>query len=260
MTRLRLFPCVQRRHTGTSRPLYRQASHRLSSRQHAYNWQSHPQLLYWRREGPHMEFPDRRDVDHLIDPQPLPEFARVRYEPRTERLDDPVAATRDELDALDLDALPEGATVAVGVGSRGIDRIDEVAAAVVARRRARLRPGRAGDGESHGATPPGGSARCWRRSGSPRRPARARSIDARMTARALATVSVGDAETPVYFSGGAGSRHRARDKPREGPHQLYRADRERAREDDRRRPRQAARRGARSRSTRRRSPRDTSRR
>ena len=50
-----------------------------------------------------MEFPDRSDVDGLIDPQPLPGFARVRYEPRTERLDDPVGAARAELDALDLD-------------------------------------------------------------------------------------------------------------------------------------------------------------
>ncbi len=78
-----------------------------------------------------MEFPDRSDVDHLIDPQPLPEFARVRYEPESVSLDDPVGAARAELDALDVDDLDDGATVAVGVGSRGIHRIDDVARAVV---------------------------------------------------------------------------------------------------------------------------------
>ena len=147
-----------------------------------------------------MEFPDRRDVDHLIDPQPLPEFARVRYEPRTERLDDPVAATRDELDALDLDALPEGATVAVGVGSRGIDRIDEVAAAVVARLAERgFDPVVVPAMGSHGGATPEGQREVLAALGVTEETVGA-PIDARMTARALATVSVGDAETPVYFS------------------------------------------------------------
>ena len=80
-----------------------------------------------------MEFPDRSEVDGLIDPQPLPEFARVRYEPRAERLDGVAETARKELGELALDGLDSGATVAVGVGSRGIDRIDEVAAAVVDR-------------------------------------------------------------------------------------------------------------------------------
>ena len=80
-----------------------------------------------------MEFPDRSEVDGLIDPQPLPEFARVRYEPRAERLDGVAETARKELGELALDGLDSGATVAVGVGSRGIDRIDEVAAAVVER-------------------------------------------------------------------------------------------------------------------------------
>jgi hypothetical protein len=147
-----------------------------------------------------MEFPDRRDVDHLIDPQPLPEFARVRYEPRTERLDDPVAATRDELDALDLDDLPESATVAVGVGSRGIDRIDEVAAAVVARLAERgFDPVVVPAMGSHGGATPEGQREVLEALGVTEESVGA-PIDARMAAREVATVSVGDAETPVYFS------------------------------------------------------------
>ncbi|EMA72705.1 DUF362 domain-containing protein [Halorubrum distributum] len=147
-----------------------------------------------------MEFPDRRDVDHLIDPQPLPEFARVRYEPRTERLDDPVAATRDELDALDLDDLSEGATVAIGVGSRGIDRIDEVAAAVVAGLAERgFDPVVVPAMGSHGGATTEGQREVLEALGVTEESVGA-PIDARMAARELATVSVGDAETPVYFS------------------------------------------------------------
>ncbi|WP_123622476.1 DUF362 domain-containing protein [Halorubrum sp. CSM-61] len=147
-----------------------------------------------------MEFPDRRDVDHLIDPQPLPEFARVRYEPRTERLDDPVAATRDELDALDLDDLSEGATVAVGVGSRGIDRIDEVAAAAVAGLAERgFDPVVVPAMGSHGGATTEGQREVLEALGVTEESVGA-PIDARMAARELATVSVGDAETPVYFS------------------------------------------------------------
>jgi len=147
-----------------------------------------------------MEFPDRRDVDHLIDPQPLPEFARVRYEPRTERLDDPVAAARDELDALDLDDLHEGATVAVGVGSRGIDRIDEVAAAVVDRLAERgFDPVVVPAMGSHGGATPEGQREVLAALGVTEETVGA-PIDARMDAEELATVSVGDAETAVYFS------------------------------------------------------------
>ena len=147
-----------------------------------------------------MEFPDRSDVDGLIDPQPLPGFARVRYEPRTERLDDPVGAARGSLDALDLDDLPAGATVAVGVGSRGIDRIDEVAAAVVDEVAERgFDPVVVPAMGSHGGATAEGQREVLAALGITEETVGA-PIDARMDAAELDTVSVGDAETPVYFS------------------------------------------------------------
>ena len=78
-----------------------------------------------------MQFPDAADIDPVVDDVSPPQFARVRYEPTTPELDDPAAVARDEVQSLPLDRLGDGATVAVGVGSRGIDRIDGVAAAVV---------------------------------------------------------------------------------------------------------------------------------
>ena len=147
-----------------------------------------------------MEFPDRSDVEGLIDPQPLPGFARVRYEPRTERLDDPVGAARKALDDLDLDGLPAGATVAVGVGSRGIDRIDEVAAAVVDRLAERgLDPVVVPAMGSHGGATPDGQREVLEALGITEETVGA-PIDARMAATELEAVSVGDADMPVYFS------------------------------------------------------------
>lgn len=144
-----------------------------------------------------MEFPDRRDVDHLIDPQPLPGFARVRHEPRTERIDDPAEAVRDELDALDLESLSNGATVAVGVGSRGIDRIDEVTAAVVDRLDERgFDPVIVPAMGSHGGATPDGQRELLASLGITEERTGAR-IDARMDVETVATVAVGDVEMPV---------------------------------------------------------------
>jgi hypothetical protein len=147
-----------------------------------------------------MEFPDRSEVDDLIDPQPLPGFARVRYEPRTERLGDPVGAAREGLDALDLDDLPADATVAVGVGSRGIDRIDEVASAIVDRLAERgLDPVVVPAMGSHGGATPEGQREVLEALGITEETVGA-PIDARMAAEELATVSVGDVDLPVYFA------------------------------------------------------------
>jgi len=147
-----------------------------------------------------MEFPDRFAVDDLIDPQPLPEFARVRYEPETDRLADPVGAAREALDTLDLDGLDPGATVAVGVGSRGIDRIDEVAAAVVERVAERgFDPVVVPAMGSHGGATAEGQREVLASLGITEESVGA-PIDARMAAAELATVSVGDADLPVYFS------------------------------------------------------------
>ncbi|ELZ28395.1 hypothetical protein C474_14844 [Halogeometricum pallidum JCM 14848] len=143
--------------------------------------------------------PTRGDVDHLIDPQPLPPFARVRYEPSTETVS-AAGAARAELDGLALGGLNDGATVAVAVGSRGIHAIDDVAAAVVSSLVERgfdpvLVPAMGSHG---GATAEGqrevlGSLRITEeRTGAP--------IDARMDAEELGAVTVGDTEMPVYFS------------------------------------------------------------
>ena len=78
-----------------------------------------------------MRFPDEGDIADVVGSPSLPEFADVRYEPATPELDDPAAAARAELDALPLDDLPAGGTVAVGLGSRGIHDILPVGRAVV---------------------------------------------------------------------------------------------------------------------------------
>ncbi|MEF8827675.1 MAG: DUF362 domain-containing protein [Haloarcula sp.] len=78
-----------------------------------------------------MRFPDESQLDGVLASPPPPAFAAVRYEPETPELDDPAGAARAELDALPVDSLPTGGTVAVGVGSRGIHDIVPVARAVV---------------------------------------------------------------------------------------------------------------------------------
>jgi hypothetical protein len=79
-----------------------------------------------------MEFPSRAHVESLIEPQPLPPFIRVAYEPPSETLSDPLETIRSELSRLPLDDLDAGSSVAVGVGSRGIHHLDEYVAEVVA--------------------------------------------------------------------------------------------------------------------------------
>lgn len=78
-----------------------------------------------------MDFPGTDTLETVVDDVSLPRFARVRYEPATPEIDGVEATVRDRLDDLPLTDLEAGATVAVGVGSRGIDRIDLVAATVV---------------------------------------------------------------------------------------------------------------------------------
>ncbi|SMO43626.1 DUF362 domain-containing protein [Halorubrum cibi] len=150
-----------------------------------------------------MEFPDRSDVDHLIDAQPLPSFARVRYDPPSETLADPVGTARSELDRLDDVDLDPGDTVAIGVGSRGIDRIDEIAAAAVDWTEARgYDPVVVPAMGSHGGATPEGQREVLKALGIDERGVGA-PIDARMDAEELETVTVGDANVPVYFSAAA---------------------------------------------------------
>jgi len=147
-----------------------------------------------------MNFPDRGDVDHLIDPQPLPGFARVRYEPATAAIDDPAAAARAELDRLDFDGLVPGATVAVALGSRGIHRIDDIAGAVVDAVRDRgFEPVVVPAMGSHGGATPEGQREVLESLGITESSLDA-PLDARMDTDQVDTVTVGDTEFPVHVS------------------------------------------------------------
>ncbi|MBV0923863.1 DUF362 domain-containing protein [Halomicroarcula limicola] len=147
-----------------------------------------------------MDVPDRSDVDHLIDPQPLPSFARVRYEPPVETVAEPADAAREELDALALDGLSEGATVAVGVGSRGIHAIDDVTRAVVGELAERgFDPVVVPAMGSHGGATPEGQREVLEALGITESELDA-AIDARMDTERVATVTVGETEMPVHLS------------------------------------------------------------
>lgn len=84
-----------------------------------------------------MEFPDADAIDAILPPVEPPPFAHVSYAPETPTLDDVREATRDAVADLPLADLPSGATVAVGLGSRGITDVVTVAETVVAELRAR---------------------------------------------------------------------------------------------------------------------------
>lgn len=79
-----------------------------------------------------MHFPAVEDIEHALDPVDLPSLARVSYTPRAPEVDDVPARTEDALDALGID-LDAGATVALGVGSRGIADIEPITRTVVTR-------------------------------------------------------------------------------------------------------------------------------
>lgn len=78
-----------------------------------------------------MEFPDAETIASTLDPIEFPRFARVEYDPPTPECDDPAAAARGAVADLPLDDLPAGATVAVGLGSRGITDIVPIAQATI---------------------------------------------------------------------------------------------------------------------------------
>jgi hypothetical protein len=147
-----------------------------------------------------MEFPSHAETERLLGPQPLPQFVRVQYDPETERVPDPAAAARAELDRLALDALAPGATVAVGVGSRGIDALDDLVAAVVSGLADRgVEPVVVPAMGSHGGATVAGQREVLAalgiteaRVGAP--------IDARMETERVGDVAVGDVSLPVHVS------------------------------------------------------------
>ncbi|AXR82712.1 nickel pincer cofactor-dependent isomerase, group 22 [Natrarchaeobaculum sulfurireducens] len=147
-----------------------------------------------------MEFPAADDLEALIDRPTYPSVASVRYEPETETLEDPLATTRTELEQLPLSGLDAGATIAVGVGSRGIHDIDEIVAETVA-----FLDGRGFDPVlvpamgSHGGATPAGQLEILEtlgiteeRIGVP--------IDARMEADPVSEVEVGGTTASVYVA------------------------------------------------------------
>lgn len=76
---------------------------------------------------------NRPSVEALPDPleqSEFPPFTAVRYEPPAPREDAVEATTRRETSEL-VDELPSGATIAVGLGSRGIHDIESIAPAVI---------------------------------------------------------------------------------------------------------------------------------
>jgi hypothetical protein len=95
-----------------------------------------------------MEFPDSETIDGVLDTIRFPRFLDVRYDPQTPRLDDVGGRARTEVERL-LDSydggdgggvdggLPEGGTIAIGLGSRGITDILPVARATIEAVRAR---------------------------------------------------------------------------------------------------------------------------
>jgi hypothetical protein len=147
-----------------------------------------------------MEFPDREALARLLDAGPLPPFVSVDYDPPATTLPDPVARVRAALDRLDLDGLDPGARVAVGVGSRGIHRIDEYAAAVVAGLAERgVEPVVVPAMGSHGGATAAGQREALAALGVTAERVDA-PIDARMDVERVGTVRVGDAAHPVFLS------------------------------------------------------------
>src|SRR5579864_3703125 len=86
-----------------------------------------------------IEFDVPETVLHqLLDPVTIPDMVRVRYDiPTPPAIDDVHAAVRDQLRQADAASMIKpGQRIAVGVGSRGIGRLPEIVAALVAELRA----------------------------------------------------------------------------------------------------------------------------
>ncbi|MGM0398624.1 MAG: DUF362 domain-containing protein [Halobacteriota archaeon] len=147
-----------------------------------------------------MDFPARESVEGLIDPLPLPEFTRIAYEPETTALDDVAAIARREVEALPFDDLDQGDTVAIGVGSRGIDNLVEITSTAVATVRDRgYEPVVVPAMGSHGGATDAGQRDVLEHLGIDETTVDA-PIDARMDATQVGEVTVGETAMPVFFS------------------------------------------------------------
>jgi hypothetical protein len=82
----------------------------------------------------HIDFEVPEEIlHHLLDPVPLPTMARIRYDMETPpAVRDLAGSVTAELRKPDVrSAIQAGQRIAIGVGSRGIDRLPEIVAAVV---------------------------------------------------------------------------------------------------------------------------------
>jgi hypothetical protein len=77
-------------------------------------------------------------LHELLDPVPVPEMARIRYAiPTPPAIDDIGLAVREQMAYANVRQMVQpGQRIAIGVGSRGIDRLPEIVAALVAELRA----------------------------------------------------------------------------------------------------------------------------
>lgn len=147
-----------------------------------------------------MEFPNRNDIDDLIKPHAFPSFAHVTYEPSAETLTDPLETMRAELTQLPVDTLKSGATVAVGVGSRGIHRIKDITAETVSFLEERgFDPVIVPAMGSHGGATSEGQREVLETLGITTETMGV-PIDTRMDVEKVGEADVGGTTTPVYFS------------------------------------------------------------
>lgn len=78
-----------------------------------------------------MEFPGAETIDPLLDEIEFPAFVEAHYEPPTSSVEEVEAATEEALARLPWADLPPGATVVIGLGSRGVTDVVPVARCVV---------------------------------------------------------------------------------------------------------------------------------
>jgi hypothetical protein len=78
-----------------------------------------------------MEFPSVTSIEDVLEPIAYPTFVDVQYEPPAPSVDDVDAEARRALRELPLGQVPDGGSVAVGLGSRGIHDAPRIAEAVL---------------------------------------------------------------------------------------------------------------------------------
>jgi hypothetical protein len=147
-----------------------------------------------------IEFPDADRIGDLLAEVTVPRFTELAYEPPTPELTDATGAARDAVADLDFDSMPEGGTVAIGLGSRGIEDVVPVGRAVVAAVRERgYRPVVLPAMGSHGGATAAGQRETLAALGMDEESLDCE-IDSRMDVRGLGESASGN---PVFFSAAA---------------------------------------------------------